>query len=135
MKKKGDVLESSEEYKIWLRQSDRDIITAKHSLENQDYYASAFWAQQSAEKALKSAILKEKNELIKTHSIIKLARILEASKDIIEKADLFEPVHQAARYPDISASSPEEDYDKENTEILIKYAEEIRTWAKKKINL
>jgi len=41
----------------WLMQAVRDLETARNSLNSGDYYASAFWAQQAVEKALKALLL------------------------------------------------------------------------------
>ncbi len=40
-----------EDVKRWWEQAEADIRTAKHSKDSGDYYAAAFWAQQSIDTA------------------------------------------------------------------------------------
>ena len=41
---------------MWWEQSEEDLATARSNLESGRYYASAFFSQQAAEKALKEGI-------------------------------------------------------------------------------
>jgi HEPN domain-containing protein len=45
-------------YNDWLRQAKRDLEHARRALDDGDYEWSCFAAQQSAEKAVKSAFLR-----------------------------------------------------------------------------
>ncbi|MEM0481575.1 MAG: HEPN domain-containing protein [Nitrososphaerota archaeon] len=47
------VVGNFEEGLRWLDQAKADMKTAKDCLETENYYASAYFAQQAAEKALK----------------------------------------------------------------------------------
>jgi len=57
-----------EEAKKWFQQALEDLSTAKDTFFTGHYYASAFWAQQSAEKALK-ALLINFGKTIRTHDL------------------------------------------------------------------
>jgi HEPN domain-containing protein len=45
------------EIENWWKQAKRDLITAEHCKDSGDYYACAFFCQQSIEKGLKALFL------------------------------------------------------------------------------
>ena len=56
----------------WLDQAEADFKTAKDCLEDGNFYASAFFAQQSAEKALKGFLYSKGYRALITHSVTEL---------------------------------------------------------------
>jgi HEPN domain-containing protein len=56
----------------WLDQAEADFKTARDCLEDGNYYASAFFAQQSAEKALKGFLYSKGYRALITHSVMEL---------------------------------------------------------------
>ncbi len=62
----------------WLDQAKMDLKTARDCIEDENFYASAFFAQQSAEKALKGFLYSKGFRALITHSVLDL--IEEASK-------------------------------------------------------
>lgn len=62
----------------WLDQAEADLKTARDCLEDGNYYACAFFAQQSAEKGLKGFLYSKGYRALITHSVMELLE--EASK-------------------------------------------------------
>jgi HEPN domain-containing protein len=84
------------EVKEWWKQSKRDLITAENCKNSKDYYAGAFFCQQSVEKGLKALYIAKKRMFPgATHSLIYgtpyelydediVNEILEKSKEVIK---------------------------------------------------
>ena len=119
----------------WIKQAEADLKSSENSLNSGDYYLSAFMSQQAVEKALKSLCIKEKRELIKTHNILKLGRLIGVSDELLRKISLLEPVYQETRYPDISSKIPAEEFSESDAIEFYNIAEEVLEWARKKLNL
>jgi len=119
-----------EEIKKWIEKSDRDLNTAKYNLKGNIFDASAFFAQQSVEKALKALLLKETNKFPKIHDLTKLGKLVDAPNEIIVLCSKINPGYIASRYPDQG-----EIYSKEEVEEIIKFSEEVLTWIKRKREL
>lgn len=93
-----------EEYKRWILKAEDDLDWAKHSIDSGVYYGACFAAQQAAEKALKSFLLRNKLPLRKTHDLVALL------EDCIKLDENFEKLRDFAkilffyyletRYPD-----------------------------------
>ena len=63
-----------EETKNWLKQAEMDFETAKGNVEIKKYYATAFFCQQTAEKALKAMALEKLREPARSHNLLELAK-------------------------------------------------------------
>lgn len=122
------------ETKTWLEQADRDIRTAKNCLESEDYYASAYFSHQATEKALKSMYIEHEKKFLKIHDLVKLAREIKASEDIIEKCAKINPTYTEVRYPE-SDELPADKVNKKEAEEIIKLAKEVLEWTKEKLSL
>jgi HEPN domain-containing protein len=90
-----------EEVKRWLEQAKRDLITAENSFESKDYYASSFWCQQAAEKALKALLIKKTGEFPKIHDLTNLARLNMVPQRIVELCAKLNPAYTNSRYPGV----------------------------------
>ncbi len=94
-------------WKDWWDQGKRDLLHARHALEDADYEWSAFAAQQAAEKALKALIMSQGGEAW-GHSISGLVEALppdvETSPDVMETANRLDKHYIPARYPNGFAS-------------------------------
>jgi len=62
------------EAKRWLRQADKDMEAAKHSLQVGDFEWSCFQSQPSGEKALKAYLYSKGYTSIITHSLKELVQ-------------------------------------------------------------
>ncbi len=63
----------SKEANRWFEQASEDLISAKILFEHERYYLVCFISQQIVEKALKSVIYFNKEDLVLGHSVKKLA--------------------------------------------------------------
>lgn len=58
----------------WFRQACSDFEVVKVLKENGHYFASCFYSQQAAEKALKSVLYSQGNRVVLGHSVFELMR-------------------------------------------------------------
>ena len=121
------------EYKDWLLQAERDLETAKNSLLSKDYYASAFWSQQSIEKCLKAVIIKELKILVKSHDIIFLGRKAKLPKELIGKLKLFSGVYTESRYGITNEEIPSSKFKEKDSSEILNIAKEVLGWSRKMI--
>jgi len=118
-----------DEFQIWIQKAEQELDTAKYNFKGNQFSASLFFSQQAAEKALKALYIKINKELLKTHDLSTLAKKLDAPKDIIQLCNSLSPAYQSTRYPDIVQKEDKGEEAKE----LLKSAEEIVQWVKKKL--
>ena len=91
------------EAKRWIEQAKEDLISAKILFDAKRYYLVCFLAQQVVEKALKSVIYFNKEDLVLGHSVRKL--VVWASKfdkrfeEIINKISILDSYYIPTRYP------------------------------------
>jgi HEPN domain-containing protein len=111
---------------LWMNAALHDMKTSRYNREGRIYDAACFYAQQAAEKSLKSLILASKDAFPKVHDLTKLAKLLNAPPPIIAHCASLNPVYTASRYPDELRKYSQEDCDD-----VILSAEEVVSWAKK----
>lgn len=123
-----------EEIKNWWRQAQRDLKTSENSFKSKDYYASAFWCQQSLEKGIKAYIMFSKRvNNLNFHSLIKLARIAKLPSEFHSFLRTMSPEYYISRYPDASEEIPFELYTKEDIKDMLKKSKDVMKWLKMKI--
>ncbi len=93
-----------------LTQSNEDLATARVLLDADRYYASAFFSQQAAEKALKALYQEVKRRPNFTHDLIDIAQPLQGPADMIDAARRLTPAYIVLRYPNASGSVPAQIY-------------------------
>lgn len=120
------------EVKRWLEQAERDADVAGTLFASKKYEYSSFWAQQAAEKALKTLLLKNGLELIKTHDLVLLAKKVKAPTEIIETCKQLTPVYVETRYPDVDETGFRK-YSKQETEEDLASMTEVMKWVKKQL--
>lgn len=118
----------------WLRQAEKDLVHAKHSLAMKDYEWVCFAAQQAAEKGLK-AVYEKRNLSVKGHSIVGLLQGLSASHRIPEGLNSFARIlsryYIEARYPNgFPEGAPGDYFDKKVSQEAINASEEILRWCR-----
>ncbi len=93
--------------RLWL-QALEDLRTAEVLLEAKRYYASVFFAEQAAEKALKALYMYLRKELPpRTHNLLELLEVLGVSSpDLIDAAMDLTPEYVVTRYPDAANGVP-----------------------------
>lgn len=117
----------------WIKQAQVDLGTARYNLQGKIYYASAFFSQQSVEKALKAYYIQEKNTIKKTHSVSSLAKELKLPKELLSKIIELEEIHRTARYPGISQKIPSEEIEEEDAINFCNIAQEVLKWIEIKL--
>lgn len=120
----------------WLDQAKMDLKTAKDCINDGNFYASAFFAQQSAEKALKGFLYSRGFRAVITHSVLDLIEEISKSeenfKKLIDCGRELDKHYIASRYPNFYPSgAPYKYYTKEVAEKCVSYAESILREVKK----
>ncbi|BCZ87941.1 HEPN domain-containing protein [Thermus thermophilus] len=112
-----------------LAQAREDLITAKVLLDAGRYYATAFFAQQAAEKALKALALERLRTFPRPHDLIALAETLGAPEGVVEAARLLTPDYTVSRYPDAAGTLPARLYGKNQAQARWEAAQEVLRWV------
>lgn len=122
----------------WLEEAEWDLETAEYLHRGGRFNAACFYAQQSAEKAVK-ALLYFVNESPWGHSVRELlTRYAEATRENVDHllpyARELDRHYVPSRYPNAHPSgTPHEAYDEVTSERAISYAREILSFAKKSV--
>lgn len=122
-----------EEVKNCWKQAQEDKKTAEANIDTARYYASVFFSQQSAEKALKAYYIHSLKKLPQTHNLMELARDLKASAKILSAARELNPEYLTTRYVDAANGVPADMYDEKSARMHLKCAEEILEWVRKRL--
>lgn len=93
--------------RLWI-QALEDLRTSEVLLEAGRYYASVFFAEQAAEKALKALYIHIKSEPPpRTHNLVELLEALGVrSEDLADAAMDLTPEYIVTRYPDAASGVP-----------------------------
>jgi len=119
--------------RLWL-QALEDLKTAEVLLKAGRYYASVFFAQQAAEKALKALYTYLRGELPPlTHNLLELLRRLGVdSEDLIDAAADLTPEYIVTRYPNAASGIPAELYNErsarehlEKARLIVNFCREV----------
>ncbi len=114
----------------WLDQANADLKTAKDCLNDGNYYASAFFSQQSAEKALKGFLYSKGFRALVTHSVTELleesAKLESSFQGLTDYGKELDRHYIGSRYPNFYPSgAPYKYYTKEMAGRCLSYAESI----------
>ena len=123
------------EFERWLKQAEADFDIASYLLSGKKYYACANYCQQVVEKSLKALFILQKKELVKTHDVVKLGRLLSIPQNLLVKVSSIEPIFKESKYPDISENIPSEEYDLNDATEFFNTAEEVLIWCKNQMKL
>jgi HEPN domain-containing protein len=121
----------------WLMQAVRDLETARNSLNSGDYYASAFWAQQAVEKALK-ALLLSWGKSYRGHDLVEMGYLVrdELGLDvspIIDDLRALTAHYTTSRYPDAANAVPYEIYTRADAEEALERASRVIEWVRRNL--
>ncbi|MFH2106240.1 MAG: HEPN domain-containing protein [Candidatus Micrarchaeota archaeon] len=119
-----------EESRLWLKQAEEDLNTAEAIMKSSKFYASVFFAQQAAEKALKAVYIKKFNDLAKVHDLVFLGRKVGLSPEILEGCVYLNRAYIESRYPG-DLKTPSEKFSKSEASKGIDIAKEVLVWVKK----
>ncbi len=89
------------EYKKWLEHAKRDFSTANYLIDGKRIEDGLFFLQQSVEKALKAILIKRKKELIRTHDLIILGKLVNMPSKLINYCEKITLAYSRNRYPDL----------------------------------
>lgn len=117
----------------WLKQAEIDLDTAKDNLKINRFFATAFFCQQAAEKALKAYALEKLRENVKTHNLLSLAKNLKLPKEVVEAILDLTPDFVISRYPDAANAVPADIYDSKKAQQKIVFAEKVVEWVQARI--
>ena len=124
----------------WFEQAEADLKTAKDCSRAENYYASAFFSQQAAEKALKGFLYAQGFRGLVTHSVLELLKESSVHRKVFKKFDEhgreLDRHYIGARYPNFYPEGPAfRYYTEEVAERCLDYAGsilgEVRKFLKK----
>ena len=118
---------------VWLKVAEDDYNTAKYLFDGGIFYASAFYCQQSIEKALKYLLINEGGELVKTHSLKSLSKRVDMDENLQDKVVELDDIDRLSRYPVMVGDMNVEKYDKEDVENFLNIVKEVLEWIKNKM--
>jgi len=88
------------EVKEWWKQSKRDLITAENCKNSKDYYAGAFFCQQSVEKGLKALYIAKKRMFSGATPLVDIPR--HRDRPAIRISQIPETIDAGVRYHAVS---------------------------------
>lgn len=120
----------------WLDQAEADAKTARDCLKDGNYYASAFFSQQSAEKGMKGFLYSKGFRALITCSVVDLveeaSKSQESFKKLIDPGKELDRHYIGSRYPNFYPSgAPHRYYTREMAETCLNYAALILTEVKR----
>ncbi|MEA1904657.1 MAG: HEPN domain-containing protein [Candidatus Hadarchaeota archaeon] len=118
-----------EEVGRWWKRAQEDLETARVNRRSERFYAAAFFAQQSVEKALKALSIAKKNKFRKIHDLVALGREVKLPQRLIDYCREISPAYTYTRYPDVIEPADL----KPKIGDLIDHAEEVLKWVQKRI--
>lgn len=123
-----------EDYKLWFNKAKDDLNWAEENIKSQVFYGACFAAQQAAEKALKSFLLKNSTELRKIHDIVALLEDCSKIDNDFEKLRLscetLFPYYVETRYP---LGDDLVSFNEQKAQEALKAASEVINFVKNKI--
>ncbi len=111
-------------------QARADLATAVTLLDAGIYYASVFFSQQAAEKALKAAIIEQQHRNPRGHNLVQMANSLHAPVEVMNAAAELNNEFLATRNPESGDGVPAQMYDKTSARLHLRCAQDILDWAK-----
>ncbi len=120
----------------WLDQAEADMKTAQDCLKDGNYYASAFFSQQAAEKALKGFLYSQGYRALVTHSVVELleesSKLQQGLGQFLDQGKELDRHYIGSRYPNFYPSgAPYKFYTEEMARRCLSYAESILNAVKK----
>ncbi len=94
----------------WFRQAENDLEWGTDTLKAGKYSQACFISQQVGEKALKAVAYFKGYDMIKSHSILEIARSLDMPDDIIDMGKKLDLYYISTRYPDAFPSGAPYEY-------------------------
>jgi len=123
--------------KSWFKQAQNDLAWGKDSCKSGHYAQTCFISQQVSEKALKALAYHRNFDLVKSHSLAKIAKELGINGEIEKIAKKLDLYYIATRYPDSlpDMGVPSDYFDKDQADEALGFAEIILNKVKEEISL
>ena len=125
-----------EESKNWWLQALEDLETARANIKTKRYYASVFFSQQAAEKALIPFYIESKRDYPpRTHNMLEISRELNVPEEVLDAVIELNPEYFVTRYPDAANGVPAEMYTEKKAQFHFEKAEVVIHWVKSQLKL
>ncbi|MEM4281240.1 MAG: HEPN domain-containing protein [Candidatus Caldarchaeum sp.] len=129
-------MKNLEEGLRWFEQAEADLKTARDCLEDGNFYATAFFSQQAAEKSLKGLLYSKGYRALITHSVTELleeaGKHHDVFKEFIEQGRELDRHYIGSRYPNFYPKGPAfKYYSYEIASRCLNYAESILNAVKR----
>lgn len=111
-------------------QARADYAAAVTLLDAGVYYASVFFSQQAAEKALRAANIDKVGKNPRGHNLVQMANNLNAPIEVMNSAAELNPEFLATRNPESSDGVPAQLYDRKAARLHLRAAQTIVDWIK-----
>lgn len=121
-----------ESLRLW-EQALYDLDTAEKLLRIDTYYASVFFAEQAAEKALKALHIEKRRKMEFTHDLTEIAHALDAPGVISQAAAELSPDYVTTRYPNAANAVPAKLYDAQSAKRHLVYGRRVVEWVRKEL--
>lgn len=132
MEKEGWLTQRKQAQAFWA-QARADFATAVTLIDAGVYYASVFFSQQAAEKALKAVAISAHHRHPKGHHLIQIANSMNAPIEVMNAAAELNVEFLAARNPEVVDGVPAQMYDCDSARIHLQAASDILDWAKREM--
>ncbi len=115
----------------WLRQAENDYLWAEDTLKAGRYAQACFICQQVGEKSLKAVAYLRGSDLVKSHSVMEIAKNLGINSEIETIGKRLDLYYISTRYPDAFPSgAPYEYYTREQAEEAVIFANKILKFSR-----
>lgn len=122
------------EIERWFLQAVEELDTAKVCFNGRKWFASAFWCQQAAEKALKALYLfKKKESPGTTHSLTFLGRELGVPTEFWNLLRELTKEYYISRYPDATEDVPYKIYTENDAKQYLTLSERLIKWVEQQL--
>ena len=111
-------------------QARADYATAVTLLDAGVYYASVFFSQQAAEKALRAANIQKIGKNPRGHNLIQMANNLDAPLEVMNSAAELNPEFHMTRSPESTEGVPSQLFDRRSARLHLRAAQAIVDWIK-----
>lgn len=120
----------------WYNQAKEEISFAELAFDHKKYSLCCFLCQQSAEKFLKAIALFRDLDVIRGHSIIKIAEALNINGEILEAGRLLDQYYISTRYPDaLPSGSPYEFYSESQASVALSLLSKFHNLASAELGI
>jgi HEPN domain-containing protein len=114
----------------WYRQAENDYSWAVDTVKAGKFAQACFICQQVAEKSLKAVAYRRGSDLVKSHSVLEIAKSLKINGEIETIGKRLDLYYISTRYPDaFPTGAPFEYYTREQADEALVFAKKILAFA------